>query len=570
MHADWVVAPDAPQKFIEALSGHHPLIAQTLFARGFTDPAQARAFLNGTPDPVDPFALRDMPEAVARIARAVVAGEKIAVYGDYDCDGVSASALLYRTLSSLGNTPRVYIPNRFEEGYGLNSAALDQLKSEGIQLVITVDCGARAVREAAHARAIGLDLIITDHHDVDDANLPKALALVDPKRADCPYSFKGLAGVGVAFRLAQCVLRTLKLPGAVSERALLDLVAIGTIADVVTLRGENRALVRAGLAEINARPRPGVAALMQVAGIRPGTVDAGKIGFTLGPRLNAAGRLESALGAYALLTSVDPGLAQGLAAGLNTQNEMRQTATAQVAAGAEAQVLGDPMPALLFAASADYSAGVIGLAAARLLEKYTRPAVVVTIEGDEARGSCRSLGGFHMTQALDACADLLRKHGGHAAAAGFTVPVGNLGLLAERLRILAAAAQPSDGWRKLIRVDGLVGLETLDSGVAGALRTLEPHGMENPRPVFATRGVTVQSARRVGKADGGPGPHLQLRLRDARGAAWDAIGWRMGAREGECRAGARIDLAFALEENEYRGERRAQLVAQDFAAHVSS
>jgi single-stranded-DNA-specific exonuclease len=572
MRAHWDIAAPPDQAYLNALSDLHPLTASTLFARGFAEPAAARDFLSGKFDPVDPFAMLDMRRAVERIAAAIAAQERIAVYGDYDCDGVCACALLETTLASLGADVHVYIPNRFEEGYGINGEALELLKSEGTALVISVDCGARALREARLAREIGLDLIITDHHEPDPNAMPAALAFVNPRRADCPYAFKSLAGVGVAFRLAQCLLRSIKVPGAISERSLLDFVAIGTVADLVSLRGENRLLVRAGLDLINTKARTGIAALIRSAGIAAGTVDAGKIGFMLGPRLNAAGRLESALAAYELLVSKDTGVADDLAAQLNSQNEMRQQVTAEVALAAELRAFdGDTEPAVLFAADESFNAGVIGLAAARLVEKHYRPSVVVSIHNGQARGSCRSVHGFHITRALDACAELLIKHGGHAAAAGFTVASENLEALRLRLNSVASVQQPDGGWRRMLRIDAETDLSQLNWKTYDELQRLGPHGQENPRPQFVARGAVVLSARRVGKAaDGGPAPHLQLRVRDARKVTWECIAWRMGEFLAQAPVGAAIDLAFQLDVNEWNGERKLQLVVQDFERCVTA
>lgn len=566
MRPEWIIAPPAPDAYRAALTDLHPLTVQTLYARGFTQPDAARAFVQGRFDPVDPFVMRGMRAAVDRIARAIRSGERIAIYGDYDCDGVTACALLKRTLDSLGAPARVYIPNRFDEGYGLNADALDTLKAEGVGLVVTVDCGARAAREAAHAAAIGLDLIITDHHELDGRAIPEALALVNPRHPECAYPFKSLAGVGVAFRLAQCLLRTMRAPGQISERALLDLVALGTVADVVSMTGENRLLVSAGLAVINSAPRAGLEALMRAAGVARGGVDAGKIGFTLAPRLNAAGRLESALAAYELLTCDDPSRATEVAAQLNAQNEQRQSVTADVARDAETRAMAtDTTAPLLFAAAEGYNAGVIGLAAARLVEKHYRPAVVVAIHNGEARGSCRSVKDFHITQALDACAGLLTRHGGHAAAAGFTLPAERLDDLRASLIAIAREAQPADGWRRHIRVEAETDLSQLNRKALTELARLEPFGIDNPRPVFVARQAEVVSARRVGKAaaEGGQ-PHLQVRLKDSRRAVWDAVAWRAGERHAELRSGECIDLAFHLDENEWNGERKLQLVLQDF------
>ncbi len=573
---EWKIAPRAPESYVAALSDLHPLTAQVLYARGLTDPAVARAFLLGEYAPVNPFALQDMPRAVERILAAIANGESIAVYADYDCDGVTAGALLMRTLAALGARAQIYLPDRFEEGYGLNAQALDRLHAQGVSLVVTVDCGARAHAEAQHARGIGLDLIITDHHELEGGAIPDAHAVVDPKRPDCAYGFKHLAGVGVAFRLAQCLLRQARDAGQsrgnVSEASLLDLVALGTVADVVPLIGENRALVRAGLEHMNRKPQIGVQALIQAAGLKPGTVTSDRIGFALGPRLNAAGRLEHARAAYDLLTCDDPARAADLAGTLDRQNSERQSVTAAVADSAERQVMathalsGDdaPAPPLLFAASPEYHIGVIGLAAARLVEKHHRPAVVVSINGEEARGSCRSINGFDITAALDECADLLLKHGGHEAAAGFTVHADALEVLRGRLSDIARRRQPEGGWTRIIHIDAEVAPTEVNAQVIAELQSLEPHGQGNPKPTFVVRGAVVSDARRVGRAENGAPPHLRLRVTDARRVTWDAIAWRMGDRIRQLTVGTRVDLACRLNANEWNGESRLQLEVLDF------
>jgi single-stranded-DNA-specific exonuclease len=348
--------------------------------------------------------------------------------------------------------------------------------------------------------------------------------------------------------------------------SLLDLVALGTVADVVPLLGENRGLVRDGLARINTKPRLGIAALMRAANVKAGSVNSASVGFGLAPRLNAAGRLDTAMNAYDLLTAAEPTWADELANALNERNAQRQAVTAEVAHAAEQAAFEGQagLPALLFAASEEYSPGVIGLAAARLVERHYRPSVVVAIQDSEARGSCRSTEGFHITSALDECRNLLIKHGGHAAAAGFTARADALGDLRRQLLAIAWRDQPPGGWTRALRADAGVRLEKLTFQTYDQLRQLEPHGLGNPQPVFVARAV-VQGARRVGRADDGQQPaHLQLRLRDGRGATWHAIGWRMGEREAEAPPGATIEVAFQLDMNEWNGERRLQLVMQDF------
>ncbi len=556
----WQIAPSAPADFFKAQTDVHPLLTQTLYARGCNTPDAVRAFL-APPTLHAPDTLRNISRATERIANAIQQNERIAIYGDYDCDGVTACALMMHTLRQLGAQVEVYIPDRFEEGYGLNNGALDALKMRGVSLVITVDCGARAIAEAAHAREIGLNLIVTDHHETE-RELPDAL-MVNPKQPGCNYPFKSLAGVGVAYKLAQALCTHIGAP--FEAEALLDLVAIGTVADVMPLVGENRTLVRDGLRQINDAPRIGVAALIQEAGARMGHINAGAIGFTLGPRLNAAGRLESAINAYELLTSDDKLWTRELAHQLNHNNAQRQQITASTVRAVERELSDER--ALIFASSADYNAGIIGLAAARLSEKYTAPSVVVSLNGNEARGSCRSVSNFHITRALDECKPLLSKHGGHAAAAGFSTHASQLAALQTQLLSIAQREQPSAGWQRIIRADAEINLHKLSMESYAALQELEPYGHGNPQPLFVTRKAQVLSARRIGQAtEEHAAPHLKLSLRDARNRTWDAVGWRMGDRLNEVSVGAPLDLVFHLDVNEWNGETRLQLVLHDVRA----
>ena len=582
--SQWHITPLAPAEFRNAIQGVHPLVMQVLWARGFRDAEEAAAFLGSDATDVNPFALPDMDVAVDRILRAIQANELIAIYGDYDCDGVTSCALLTQVLISLKARSKVYIPNRFEEGYGLHADALDTLKAEGVTLVITVDCGARANAEALHAREIGIDLIITDHHALEHGQLPDALAVINPTRTDAAntYSFRSLAGVGVAYRLAQALLRMYAAQSDAAsecdEETLLDLVAIGTVADVAQLVGENRALVQAGLKQINTQPRIGVRMLAAAAGAKIGAVTTQTIGFGIAPRLNAAGRIEHALAAYQLLTTTGESDAAEIVRELNERNELRQKTTESVTQSAVALTLGDRQAdvPLLFAAGEDYNSGVIGLAAARVVERYYKPAVIVATQMGEARGSCRSVEGFNITAALDQCKDLLTRHGGHAAAAGFTAPAVSLEPLRERLIEIARAQQPEGGWQRALAIDAEITLVKTSMATLDALALLEPHGMGNPRPLFMACNATVHSIRRIGKAHGhegatpAAGPHLKLGLRDAANNTWDAVGWKMGERAAEIKTGDKIDVVFQLDLNEWNGERRLQLLVQDFALHESA
>lgn len=409
----WEVGPEPDAGIFQTLKAFPKPIVRALFHRGIQDPETARVFLQADPRlPKDPFLMADMDRATERILRAIQAREPMVVYGDYDTDGVTATAMLVDFLKSIGADVSAYIPNRFEEGYGLNCPALKVISEQGARVVITVDCGARSAPEAEYARQIKLDLIVTDHH-APGAVEPDCYAFLDPKRKACLYPDKNLAGVGVAYRMVQAI--ALRMPPNISANPeqYLDLVAIGTVADMVPLLGENRLLVRAGLNAINDSPqtvlRTGVDQLLKIAGVSRGRVDAHTIGFILGPRLNASGRMDTATDALELLLASDPGDARGRAAALDSQNRERQELTREIFLEAKKILLqsegfnSDQPPWFLMAEKDGFNSGVIGLAASRLLGEYYRPSAVVAIEGNLAHGSIRSVPGFHITEALDSC-----------------------------------------------------------------------------------------------------------------------------------------------------------------------
>ncbi len=556
----WEIAPRAPKEHFARFPDLPPLLVQILYNRGLIEPGQVAAFLSGDAPPVDPFRLKGMGDAVMRLRRAVLDGEPIAVYGDYDVDGVTATVLLTQTLHGLGADVRPYIPDRFEEGYGLNPGALDKLAGQGARVVVTVDCGVRAVAEIEHGNRLGLDVIVTDHHEPEGDRLPPAWAVINPKQPGCTYPDQGLAGVGLAFRLAQALAWELardgrQLPFPADDQ--LDLVALGTVADLAPLVGENRLMTQRGLARINARARPGIAALCDIAGLTPGEIDAEAIGYSLGPRLNAAGRVEHARAAYQLLASESVAQAAQFAEQLNEQNRERQRLTAEMVEKATAQALhADADAPLLFAGGADFSPGVIGLAASRLVETHHRPAIVLSVNGDEARGSARSIPQFHITEALDGCADLLIRHGGHAAAAGFTVKLDRLDELKARLTAIASARRAASDWSPVLNIDAHVRLATLTPELQARLAQLEPHGIDNPQPVFVSRDIRVRSARALKD-----GAHLKLTLLDENGKARDAIAFRMGDRLNHLPD--KIDLVYTSEVNTWNGEQRLQLNVKD-------
>lgn len=556
----WWLAPPAPEAVRAALAPWPPILQDLLYHRGIVSAEDAAAFLARSGPVGDPFQLKGMDEALERLAGARRAGAPVAVYGDYDVDGVAATAMLAQALQALGLSVRPYIPHRDTEGYGLNGEALRRLAAEGVRVVITVDCGARAVEEAALARSLGLTLIVTDHH-LPGERLPEA-SLINPKQPGCPYPFKDLAGVGVAYKLIQA-LKALYPDAPFEPEDFLDLVALGTVADVVPLLGENRALVAQGLERLRRPARPGLQALSAVAGLEASRVDPWAIAFILAPRLNAAGRLEHALAAYRLLTTADPQEAAHLAQELDRQNRERQALTVATEEAARALALPDEtVPWILFAASEAFRPGVVGLAAGRLAEAFYRPAVVISLMGEEGRGSARSIPEFHITQALDACADLLVRHGGHAAAAGFVVRRENVEALRQRLMDLAARQLGERDLQPVTVVEAVLPLREVTWRLYGAITALEPFGYGNPAPRFLSRRALVRAARPVGT----DGQHLRMVLTLPEGGpVWDAIAFRQGSRAHEVRPGALLDVVYELRAEPWDGEPRLTLHVEDFA-----
>ena len=558
----WVIQPQITPQAEKTLEKFPTILKQILFNRGYGTDAEARAFLKAEPiSNTDPFQLIGMDIAVKRIQQALENSEPIAIYGDYDVDGVTSTALLVQALEGLGGNVRGYIPNRFDEGYGLNPDALDSLKAEGVKLVITVDCGIRSPDEALHARSIGLDLIVSDHHHPDGENLPPALAVINPKQHGDPYPDKELAGVGIAYKIAEALYSVQQSTNNFQLSDLLDLVALGTVADLAPLVGENRVLVRKGIKQIRETKRQGLFSLAGVANTKIEKITSGNIGFMLGPRLNASGRLESALASLELLTTTDFMRAGQLAQQLDVQNRQRQTITKSMQTQAEEIAMGDdPEAFLLFAAHEDFNPGVVGLAASRLTETYYRPAIVAAKGPEETRGSCRSIPEFHITDALDQCKDLLVRHGGHAAAAGFTVKNENIPEFVTRIKKIAKEQLDGKDLRHTLTADMEVPIEELNFEVLNHLAYLEPAGYGNPDAIFVARNVKVKSSRTVGAE----GRHLKLSLEDSSGVIFDCIGFRIGHLKEILPS--RIDVMFTLEANEWNGRTNLQLNLKDIKA----
>jgi len=555
----WLVSAHITPNAEVALAAFSPIMRQVLFNRGYATEANANAYLQAEANfNTSPFQMTGIPAAVERLRYAIDNQEPIAIYGDYDVDGVTATALLVQALRALGGNVRGYIPNRFDEGYGLNNEALSNLQADSIKLVISVDCGIRSPDEAAHARAIGLDLIISDHHQPAVGDLPPAFAVVNPKQAGDLYPDKDLAGVGVAYKIVQALLELMGA-GAVGFQTddLLDLVALGTVADLAPLIGENRILVRKGLEKMQVTKRQGLFSLAAVSDLPLSRINATSIGFILGPRLNAAGRLESALAAFELLTTTNVKTAGELAQQLNVQNRQRQEITRKIQSEAEVIALADdPNADLFFAVHPDFNAGVVGLAASRLVENYYRPAVVGQRTGETTRCSCRSIPEFHITEALDKCKDLLIRYGGHAAAAGFTVRNENLEVLKFRLKSLAKEQLHGRDLRQTLNADVELSLSDLKPELLQQLVYLQPTGYGNPEAVFVSRNVRVTHARTVGAE----GKHLKLVLTDDR-ITFDAIGFRLGYLHPDLPLW--VDVLYTFESNEFNGRKSLQLNLKD-------
>ncbi len=555
----WLVAKTIPSEIQARLVGFSPVLQQILFNRGYTSFETATQFLRAAVPPgCEPGNLLGMREAVERILSAVERGQPIAIYGDYDVDGVTATALLTTVLQSLGASVEGYIPNRFEEGYGLNNEALKALYDRGIRLVITVDCGIRSPEEAEFAKKLGLDLIVTDHHQ-PSAELPSALAIINPKQPGDSYPDKDLAGVGIAYKLASALLeRTPAQENSLPDiHEYLDLVALGTVADIAPLVGENRSLVRTGLQILNSQKRQGLRSLLGASGVQNKSISAEDIGFVLGPRLNAAGRLDSALASLELLTSQDVSRTGYLSQLLNEQNRERQQITREIQTHAEGVALAqEPDPFLLFAVDPAYNPGIVGLAASKLQEKYYRPAIVAHRGDDFTRGSCRSIAEFHITDALDECADLLVHHGGHAAAAGFTVRNADLPELIERLKIIAVEKLSGKDLRPGIVGDVELPLAELKPEILADLANLQPTGQRNPMATFVSRQLSVRRKRALGQENA----HLKLTVSDGQ-ITYDAIAFRYGHLLDTLPS--TIDMLYTFEINEYNGRVSLQLNVKD-------
>lgn len=571
MPTRWTLRPVEDEALVARIArdlNHLPVaLARTLVLRGVTSFEAARAFFrDGLEAAHDPFLLRDMDRAADRLAEAIVRGERVAVYGDYDVDGTTATAIMVRFLRAQGLDPAYFVPNRFVHGYGLSRAGLDTVAATGASLVVALDCGVTAVEEAAYARRLGLDLIVADHHEPGPV-LPEALAVLDPKRPDCPYPFDGLSGCGVGFKLIQAVLERLGRPPE-EAHPYLDLLAVSIAADIVPVLGENRLLMRAGLERLAHAPRPGLRALAQVAGRDLAALDSNGIVFGLGPRINAAGRVGSADAAVRLFLTDDEAEAFRLASELNELNRRRQELDRQTLteAHAQAEALCDAFPYALVLHGTRWHMGVVGIVAARLAERFYRPTVLLTGAGGVLKGSARSVPGVSIFRALTACRAHVLEFGGHDAAAGVSLAHDRVDAFREALNEAVAAQVYPEQLVPELALDAELPLADLDARFWRVLAQIGPHGPDNPRPLFLGRGLTLDAEPR---AVGREGRHLKLRVRQG-DRAFPVIGFGLGDRLPEvlaaARAGRPLELAFCVEEHRWNGHTELQLQAKDVRA----
>jgi single-stranded-DNA-specific exonuclease len=557
---------DAQAVALERDLGIAPVTARLLAIRGLGDLDVAKRFLSPSLDDLhDPFRLAGMREAVDRILGAVARRERIAVHGDYDVDGVTSTVILRRALELAGADVVHFIPERMRDGYGLQPASLDRLHADGAKLVISVDCGIRGMEAARRARELGMDLIITDHHE-PDVELPCAFAVINPKRHDCSYPDKNLAGVGVALKLVQALCGRIDRSNLLP--AFVKIAAIGTLADVVPLVGENRVIAKLGLGLLSRGPhRVGLRALLDVCGLTGKDIDSYHIGFVLAPRVNAAGRMSSPDIAARLLLAADEAMAdeaRELATLLDTENLRRQQEEAEIVAQAKKIVETDlevGSRTVIVVAGPGWHRGVIGIVASKLVDAFHRPAIVLSIDGDVAHGSCRSIPSFDLLGGLESCADLLTKFGGHKQAAGVTIETARIREFRGRLNDHADACLGPDDLRPRLWLDGPLPFRGITAQVAEELAALAPFGAGNPPPLFtASRVEIVDGPRRVKER------HLKMAFKQD-GKVMRGMAWRAVERE-EFVTGHRdaIDLAFSLEQDTWNGERYLQLSVADFKA----
>jgi single-stranded-DNA-specific exonuclease len=539
-HKRWNLLPPITDQQKVSSTGFSPLLIQLLYNRGVKRPEEYASFLASDKSLLaDPLLLPDMNQAIIRVNQALLRGETIGVYGDFDADGITATAALVQGLGLLGGKAIPYIPHRQTEGHGLTTTALKKLYEQGIRLVITVDCGVTD---------------ITDHHTPLD-EIPKAVAVINPKLGGSVYPFTQLAGVGVAFKLLQGILRNLGIEEKVDQ--IMDLVAIGTIADMSPPLGENRYLIKEGLKRINDSPRPGIRELITQTKIEAGSLNGDSISWVIAPCLNAAGRLADGLAGYNLLVAETDQEAEELAAWLARKNEERQRLTTVTLVKAREQVIARGLPPLLLTADKEYPMGIAGLVASRLTEEFYRPSVVIHTAETVCHGSCRSIPEFDIIAALNKCGRFFTRYGGHAAAAGFTMPTKDLPELEQEMVALAKEQLSGVELRPHLNIDALIHLTELGGDTYQETQRLAPFGIGNPVPTFLSKGVEVLERRTMGNTV----EHLRLKLRQG-GMVWDGVAFRLGNHAEELTP--RIDVVYNVEVDNWGGKQQLRLNILDF------
>lgn len=564
----WQISPSLDQETLNRFQDFSPVVAQLLVNRGFNTPEAAKSFLSQSEfAPHDPFLLQDMQAACELIIKHVKAKNKIAIAGDYDADGVTSSAVLTETLSTLRAEVEVWIPSRMRDGYGLSCRIIDEIKAGGAKLIITVDNGIRGIEEAKYAKSIGLDIIVTDHHTVggEPTNIPDCL-VINPIVAREKYPFRFLAGVGVAYKLASAIISLTKLDDSaknILRQRILDLVAIGTVADCVALLDENRYLVREGLKQMNRQPRLGIAALSEISQIK-GAISEWQIGWQLGPRLNVAGRLAHANTAYQLLITKDKDEAARLANELNEQNILRQSETARIVdhccAIVDAELSNDKILVLMAPDITDPSAatwfeGVIGLAAGKLVERYGRPALVICQSEGNIKGSGRSIGDYSIVGAVEEAQEHLLRHGGHRAACGFSVKdAASLQKFAEQVRAIGERDLTDELMTPKLAIEAVIEASEINMSLAESLKQFSPFGQGNPLPIFASYNLTISDINFMGFEK----QHIKLRI----GSVW-AISFGGAERWKDFGVNDKINLAYTVEINDFNNRQSVQLKIVD-------
>lgn len=534
------------------------LVASLLIARGYGTEEQAYKFLHPSLDDLhEPYLLRGMKAAVARIQKAIQSNEKILIWGDYDVDGTTGTVVLRKALEILGGETGFHVPHRFTEGYGINIPALKTAKEDGYSVVISVDCGITSFEPVAWAKENGMDFIVTDHHLAKDKGNPDAFAVINPNQVNCEYPDKNLAGVGVAFKLVHALLREEGKEHLVPH--FLKMVAIGTVADVMKLTGENRAIVSIGLRDLPKARNYGLKALMEVSECRA-EMTSYHIGFRIAPRINAAGRMDAARHVVELFEAPTFEKAKQLAEYLNERNLERQKVQKEITELALIETKGLTDQNFIVVSSEGWHRGVIGLAASRIAERLHRPAVVISIEDGVGYGSARSIADYHLLNGLDSCASLFEQYGGHAAAAGMTIKAENIEELKVRLNKHATENLSADDLVPEVKIDAVVSSDELNLGLVEDLKQLEPFGQGNPKPILVTRGLKLSSEPWIMKEK-----HLKLKLADTDGRSFEAVWW-----DGVERSHGRtlvpeksIELAYTPEANTWQGNTRLQLVVTD-------